>query len=172
MKTVGTKLGTQGFSDSAVPRKGAESSLIYTRTRILFWNSSNKKNFLVYLPLFKNFFPYRACYQRQLFLHLRQRCHPKASDIWGLLLVLTLRTLPKLLLSTSIPSHQSPIDKCSFIPMANGRPEESCKWATLEQQTEIRLLEGDNKWRCSVFASNESFTSVVLIGAEQMLAEV
>lgn len=142
MKTVGTKLGTQGFNDSAMPRKGAEFSSIYRRTRILFWNSSNRKKFLVYLPFFF-LCPYRACCQRQLFLHLQQRAHPKASDTWDSLLVLTLRTLPKLLLSTLIPLHQSPIDKCSFILMAKGRPEESCKWATPKQQAEIRLLEGD-----------------------------
>lgn len=143
MTTMRTKLGTQGFNYSTIPRKRAEFSLIYRRRIILFWNSSNNnKKILVYLPLFF-FSQYRACYRRQLSLHLQQRSHPKASDIWDLLLVLTLMTLPKLLLSTLIPSHRSPIDRCSFILMANGRPEESCKWATLEQQTEIRLLEGD-----------------------------
>lgn len=143
MKTVGTKLGTQGFNDSAMPKKGAEFPLIYRRTRILLWNSSNKKKNSWFICHFFFLCPYRAFCQRQLFLHLQQRAHLKASDTWDSLLVLTLRTLPKLLLSTLIPLHQSPIDKCSFILMAKGRPEESCKWATPKQQTETRLLEGD-----------------------------
>lgn len=148
MKTVGTKLGTQGFNDSALPRKGAEFSLSYRRTRILFWNSNKKCPglFATYFSLSQH----RACYRRQLFLHLQQRSRPKASDTWGSLPVLTLRTPPTLLLSTLTPSHPSPIDKRSSIPTARGRLEESCKWASLGHQTEIRLLEGDKQWRCSV----------------------
>lgn len=51
-RKLGTKLGMQGFNDSAVLGRGAELSLISRRAETLFWHSSNKNILLAYLLLF------------------------------------------------------------------------------------------------------------------------